>query len=110
MGDSVKKYHEMIEDKEIILSDQGGKYTVKKGKDAEPYVNYIARDNGQYIFVLDFQEGKVYRYDISVLGNEKNGWNPDHESCEAFLLGAGHYTKNCEWMVTTDAFVEEQGC
>jgi len=91
MGDSVKAYAEMQEEKK------------------EKYINYVARDNGQYIFVLDFQDGKVYRYDISVLGNEKNGWNPDHESCEAFLLGAGHYTKNCEWMVTTDAFVEEQG-
>ena len=66
--------------------------------------NYVARDNGQYIYVLDFEDGNVYRYDISVLGNEGNRWNPDFESCEAFLYGAGHRNGNIEWMVT----VEEQ--
>jgi hypothetical protein len=44
----------------------------------------------------------VYRYDISVLGNEGNGWNPDLESCEAFLYGCGHKNSNIEWMVTTE--------
>jgi hypothetical protein len=90
MGDSVKAYAEMLEEK-------------------EKYVNYVARDNGQYLFLLDFNDGKVYRYDISVLGNEQNGWNPDHESCEAFLYGAGHSIKDCEWMVTTNGDIEEDG-
>ena len=55
----------------------------------------------KYIFVLDFTDGNVYRYDISILANEENGWNPDSESCEAFLYGAGHKVNDCEWMVTT---------
>ena len=63
--------------------------------------NYVARDNASYVFVLDFTDGNVYRYDISILCNEENGWNPDSESCEAFLYGAGHKVNDCEWMVTS---------
>ena len=78
---TVKKWHEMQdENKEIITADESAKY----------------------IFLLDFNDGEVYRYDISVLGNEENGWNPDNEACEAFLYGCGHSTKDCEWMVTTN--------
>ena len=68
--------------------------------------NYVARDNASYIFVLDFTDGNVYRYDISILANEENGWNPDSESCEAFLYGAGHKVSDCEWMVTTTKHIE----
>tara|TARA_Y100000748_G_C15494698_1_gene487797 strand:+ start:864 stop:1172 length:309 start_codon:yes stop_codon:yes gene_type:complete len=60
----------------------------------------------KYIFVLDFNEGKVYKYNIRALCNEKNEWNPDHESCEAFLLGAGHKLGDCEWMVTNNEDIE----
>ena len=102
MSDSKKAYAEMQEEK--ILSDQGGKYTVpKKGAEA---INYVARDNASYIFVLDFTDGNVYRYDISILANKENGWNPDSESCEAFLYGAGHKVNDCEWMVTTTKHIE----
>tara|TARA_Y100000114_G_scaffold17944_1_gene14403 strand:+ start:479 stop:748 length:270 start_codon:yes stop_codon:yes gene_type:complete len=69
-------------------------------------VNHVAKHNPQYIWLLDFTDGKVYRYDISVLGNEQNGWNPDSESCEAFLIGAGHSVGSCEWMVTTEKTFE----
>ena len=74
----------------------------EKEMDKRPnMVNIVARDNGQYIFLLDFTDGKVYRYDISSLCNEENKWNPDSESCEAFLYGAGHKVNDCEWMVTS---------
>ena len=82
MSDSVKAWHEMQEEKN---------YNEKK--DYSEYAN-------QYIWLLDFNNGKVYRYDISSLCNYNNNWNPDHESCEAFLYGAGHSIKDCEWMVT----------
>tara|TARA_X000001382_G_scaffold78051_1_gene54656 strand:+ start:76 stop:369 length:294 start_codon:yes stop_codon:yes gene_type:complete len=78
MSDSVKKYHEMIEDGEI-----------------KPNI-------AKYIWLLDFEDGKVYRYDISVLCNDENKWNPDIESCEAFLYGAGHSLQGCEWMITPE--------
>ena len=48
----------------------------------------------KYITVLDFEDGKVYQYDIDGLG-----WNPECESCEAFLTGKGHNLGNIEWMV-----------
>ena len=51
-----------------------------------------------YITVLDFEDGKVYQYEISAWGNS-NDWNPDAESCEEYLSGLGHNLKNCEWMV-----------
>ena len=60
----------------------------------------------KYVWVLDFNDGKVYRYDISSLCNEDNSWNPDSESCEAFLYGAGHKVNDCEWMVTSNKDVE----
>ena len=79
MSDSKKAYAEMQEE---------NKKTIKEWPDAN------------YVWVLDFNDGNVYRYDISALGNEENGWNPDSESCEAFLYGAGHKVNDCEWMVT----------
>ena len=86
---------------EKILSDQGGKYTVPhKGAEAKEII--VADESAKYIFLLDFIDGKVYKYDISALCTEHNNWNPDHESCEAFLHGAGHCVKDCEWMVTSE--------
>lgn len=85
MSDTVTKWHEMQdENKEIITADESAKY----------------------IFLLDFIDGKVYRYDISSLCTEENKWDPDHESCEAFLYGAGHCVKDCEWMVTNEKTIE----
>mgnify|MGYP006253262565 CR=1 FL=1 len=84
MSDSVKKYFDMIEDKEIKTADESAKY----------------------IFVLDFNDGKVYRYGIHMLCNKENKWNPDTESCESFLYGAGHKVNDCEWMVTNESKIE----
>ena len=60
----------------------------------------MERDKQLYIWVLDFEDGEGYRYDITSMCNEYNKWNPDSEACEAFLYGAGHRNNNCEWMVT----------
>jgi hypothetical protein len=79
MSDSVKAYHEMMEEE-----------------------NNTPREHCKYIYVLDYEDGKVYRYDISALCNEDNKWNPQCESCEAFLIGAGHSISNIEWMVVTN--------
>ena len=85
MSDSVKAWHDMQdENKEVVHADETAKY----------------------IFVLDFTDGKVYRYSISSLCTEENNWNPDSESCEAFLYGAGHKVNDCEWMVTNSKTVE----
>ena len=109
--DSKKKYEQMVEDGDIVPTYARELYELSKlpppmprpkGVEKDKYINYVARDNGLYIYLLDFNDGEVYRYDISVLGNEGNGWNPDNEACEAFLYGCGHSTKDCEWMVTTN--------
>jgi len=86
MSDSIKAWHEMQEEKLASLQK------------TEP---------AMYIFVLDFTDGKVYKYDISSLCNEKNNWNPDSESCESFLYGAGHKVNDCEWMVTNKPNIEK---
>ena len=85
MSDSKKAYAEMQEEKTCSYSGlrSTSSYTAK------------------YIWVLDFNDGDVYRYDISSLCNDENKWNPDSESCEAFLYGAGHKVNDCEWMVTS---------
>ena len=70
MSDSVKKYHEMIEDGEIIRTG-GQLYRSNKAK---------------YIWLLDFEDGRVYRYNIGniktlmSMGFENHSWNPDHEA------------------------------
>ena len=60
------------------------------------------RKEMSYIWVLDFTDGKVYRYDI----DDEWGWNPDSESCEDFLIEQGHKIQNCEWMTTEYYHVE----
>ena len=50
----------------------------------------------KYITVLDFVDGKVYRYSISTC--DSGAWNPDNESCEEYLTGKGHTVSSCEWM------------
>jgi hypothetical protein len=91
MSDTITKWHEMQEEEALtkaILDAKDKKYSAK------------------YIFLLDFTDGKVYRYDISSLCTEENKWNPDTESCEAFLYGAGHKVNDCEWMVTNSKSIE----
>ena len=87
MSDTITAWHDMQEEQERIRE-------------------VLRKDVSKYIFLLDFNDGKVYRYDISSLCDEKNAWNPDSESCEAFLYGAGHKVNDCEWMVTNEKTIE----
>ena len=47
----------------------------------------------EYITVLDFEDGKVYQYDIEVLDKS------DEDVYERFLTNEGHNLNNCEWMI-----------
>ncbi len=49
----------------------------------------------KYIFVLDFIDSKVYKYDVRNVSKE-------HEVLEVedYLLEQGHSLSNIEWMVT----------
>ena len=58
----------------------------------------------KYITVLDFEDGRIYQYDIGFQVN-KLGWNPDSEWCEDYLVNKGHNLSNCEWMVHEDGQV-----
>ena len=95
MSDTITAWHEMEEERKLR-------------ENAEQYNKEImfADERAKYIFLLDFTDGKVYRYDISVLCTDENKWNPDTESCESFLYGAGHKVNDCEWMVTNSKNIE----
>jgi len=97
MSDTITKWHEMEEERKLAENAEEYKKELRES---------LRKDINKYIFLLDFVDGKVYRYDISSLCNEKNSWNPDSESCEAFLYGAGHKVNNCEWMVTNTQNIE----
>ncbi|MAJ16074.1 MAG: hypothetical protein CBC27_03840 [Opitutia bacterium TMED67] len=99
MSDTIKAWHEMQEEK--LASLQADEALAKALKSKEQKTELA-----MYIFLLDFTDGKVYRYDVSSLCNEKNNWNPDSESCESFLYGAGHKVNDCEWMVTKSKTIE----
>ncbi len=43
-----------------------------------------------YVFVLDFEIGYVYRYDV---------FTRDSEKIEEYLTELGHNIGNCEWML-----------
>jgi hypothetical protein len=95
MSDTITAWHDMEEERKLR-------------ENAEQYNKEImfADERAKYIFLLDFTDGKVYRYDISVLCTDENKWNPDTESCESFLYGAGHKVNDCEWMVTSEKNIE----
>ena len=101
MSDSIKAWHEMQEEKLVSLKADEAIAKAIKNKEI-----ITADESAKYIFLLDFTDGKVYRYDISVLCTEENKWNPDTESCESFLYGAGHKVNDCEWMVTNTNKIE----
>ena len=54
-------------------------------------------ENNKYITVLDFEDGKVYQYEIGVTA--------DSEQIEEFLTHSGHNLTNCEWMAHKDCEV-----
>jgi len=97
MSDTITKWHEMEEERKLAENEEQYKKELRES---------LRKDINMYIYLLDFIDGKVYRYDVSALCNEHNAWNPDHESCEAFLYGAGHSVKDCEWMVTSEKNIE----
>ena len=47
-----------------------------------------------YMWVLDFSDGTVHKYDVSEVF-----WDDDYQH-EDFLHDNGHRDKDCEWMLT----------
>ena len=86
MSDTITKWHEMQEEQK--LAKNAGQYA-KEINESQPY-----HQKAQYVFVFDYDEGnRVFRYDISDLDDNS-------EVIEAYLTGAGHRLKNCDWMVS----------
>ena len=56
-----------------------------------------------YITVLDFEEGRVHQYNVTVydMVNMKEDY-PSTEQIENFLIGEGHRLTDCEWMSHSD--------
>ena len=84
MSVTITKWHEMEEERK--LAENAEQYN--KEINEKPY-----HQTAQWVFIMDYTDGKAYRYDVSDLAN-------DNEVIEAFLHGAGHKLSNCEWMVT----------
>jgi len=69
----------------------------KLAENAEQYNKEINESQHQdYIWVLDFTDGKIYSYKVP------NGVN----DLESFIIGAGHNLSNVEWMNTNECEVE----
>ena len=52
-----------------------------------------------YITVLDFTEGRVFQYNVTVY----EGDYPTAGRIEDFLIGEGHRMNDCEWMSHADS-------
>ncbi len=79
MSDTITKWHEMQE-------ETFGATTTKKNE----------AQHQDYIWVLDFTDGKVYSYKVPSGVND----------LESFIIGAGHKLSNVEWMNTNECKVE----
>jgi len=55
------------------------------------------------ITVLDFEKGKVFQHNLS--DGSINGWNPNDESCEDFLIEQGYSLGNIQWMLHEDSTI-----
>lgn len=55
----------------------------------------IITQNETYIFVLDFSDGKCYRYN----------YKADFGKVEEFIRDAGHSVSDCEYMITKNPIV-----
>ena len=66
-------------------------------ENAEQYNKEINEAQPQdYIWVLDFTDGKVYSYKVP----------SDVTDLESFIIDAGHRLSNVEWMNTNEREVE----
>jgi hypothetical protein len=84
MSDTITKWHEMEEEKKLA-------------KNAEQYNKELNESQPKdYIWVLDFNDSKVYSYKVPSGVND----------LESFIIGAGHKLSNVEWMNTNECSVE----
>ena len=51
----------------------------------------MSKKGRKYVFVFDYVDGRVYRYDV---------WIEDSEKIEDYLSDMGHSIGSIDWMVT----------
>ena len=54
----------------------------------------------KYIFVLDFEDGKVYKYLYPEVLENDEGKIVENNDGESYLVLLGHKADECEWMIT----------
>ncbi len=52
-----------------------------------------------YLFVLDFEDGKVYKYLYPEVVQNEEGKVVENDQ-DSYLVQLGHNATNCEWMIT----------
>ena len=72
MSDSVKAWHEMQDEEKLKAIEES--------------------NERRYLWVLDFEKGRVFMYNI-------NRTDLQHEDYEDLMTLKGHKPTNCEWMI-----------
>ena len=57
------------------------------------------KKKNKYITVLDFEDGKVFQYDIHGVVDKYEQEITQSEQMEEYLTIQGHNLGNCEWIV-----------
>jgi len=97
MSDTIIKWHKMEEEEKAQAVEQLKQLEERAlAEAAEQYNKGIDTFHKDYIWVLDFTDGKVYSYKVP------NGVN----DLESFIIGAGHNLNTVEWMNTNECKVE----
>ena len=72
MSDSVKAWHDMLDEEKLKAIEES--------------------NERRYLWILDFEEGRVFMYNI-------NRTDLEHEHYEDIMELKGHNPSNCEWMI-----------
>ena len=105
--DSKKKYEQMLEDGEIT-KDAMELYNLSKLAPPIPRKQVDVGDEDLYMFVLDFEDGKVYKYLYPEAVENEEGKVVDNDG-ESYLEMLGHRATNCEWMITKYEEIIDEG-
>jgi hypothetical protein len=62
----------------------------------------------KYIFILDFEDGKVYKYLYPEVLENDEGKIVENNDGESYLVLLGHSAANCEWMITKNGEIIDE--
>ena len=61
--------------------------------------DFNIKEEMKYIWVLDYTNGRIYRYEITSNWNPGE-WNHDSASIDDFLINQNHQMDMIKWMIT----------